>query len=93
VRKYLVQDYEAPPAIHWPDDPYIMGSPIDMDEKSELPRMKTKSLINDVAFLEKMDTFIKEVNEAHGFGDDMRSGLSMNLGTDEGDAEEESINN
>jgi len=46
-----------------------MGSPIDIDEKSELPRVKTKSLINDVAFLEKMDTFIKEVKEAHGLGD------------------------
>lgn len=63
IRKYLVQDYEAPPAIPRPDDLFMMGSPLDIDEKSEQPRVKVKSLVHDIDFLEKMEMFCREVEE------------------------------
>ena len=46
-----------------PGDPFRPSSPIDLDEKSELPRTKVKSLVTDVRFLEKMELFCKEIED------------------------------
>jgi len=59
----LVNDYEAPLAIPRTNDSFFAESPIDVD-LSDQPRVKVKTLVNDVAFLEKMDAFIREVTEA-----------------------------